>query len=175
MTLCSYTSKKALEILITDSNSKKETPTPHISQCFVKAGSKISKSSNKPNPVASALQGASDWKLLVDFDHDQVVFPPEILSTRVIPRCWRECSVSEAIFAKYRPYEAPEKVCFSLKCGFSVEMEPLRKAFFSLQKSLPGAFCSPYKPLKGGIYKSINRCQKRFSMCKNHEWMLKEF
>jgi len=77
--------QKALEILITDSNSKKETPTPHISQCFVKAGSKITKSSNKPNLVASALKGASDWKFLVDFDHDQVVFPPEILSTNERP------------------------------------------------------------------------------------------
>ena len=77
--------QKALEILITDSNSKKETPTPHISQCFVKAGSKITKSSKKPKLVASALKRASDWKLLVDFDHDQVVFPPEILSTNERP------------------------------------------------------------------------------------------
>ena len=40
--------------------------------------------SNKPNLVASALKGASDWKLLV-VDHDQVVFPPEILSTNERP------------------------------------------------------------------------------------------
>ena len=33
----------------------------------------------------SLLQGASDWKLLVDFDQDQVTFPPEILSTNERP------------------------------------------------------------------------------------------
>ena len=31
------------------------------------------------------MQGASDWKLLVDFDHDQIVFPPEFFPTNQCP------------------------------------------------------------------------------------------
>jgi hypothetical protein len=52
----------------------------HISNSFIKAGSNttstVSKSSDR-----NILSTANDWKLLVDFDHDHIVFPPEILST----------------------------------------------------------------------------------------------
>ena len=29
----------------------------------------------------TALEGAHDWNLLVDYDHSQIVFPPEITAT----------------------------------------------------------------------------------------------
>ena len=31
------------------------------------------------------LDGSDDWKILVDFDSEQIVFPPEILSTSERP------------------------------------------------------------------------------------------
>jgi len=50
----------------------------------VKAGAKDTKCT-KPVLTPSLLQGASDWKLLVDFDQGQVTFPSEILSTNERP------------------------------------------------------------------------------------------
>ena len=34
---------------------------------------------------AFELDGSDDWKILVDFDSEQIVFPPEILSTSERP------------------------------------------------------------------------------------------
>jgi len=65
-------------------NTTKIIIAPQIS--FVKAGDKShNKFKKSKSPIKSELQGASDWKLLVDFDHEQIVFPPEILSTNQRP------------------------------------------------------------------------------------------
>ena len=55
---------------------------PPITSSFVMADSKTT----LPNPSSKTsdrniLSNANDWKLLVDFDHDNIVFPPEIFST----------------------------------------------------------------------------------------------
>ena len=51
-----------------------------ISSSFIKAGSKAT--SSVSNSIdRNILSTANDWKLLVDFDHNNIVFPPEILST----------------------------------------------------------------------------------------------
>lgn len=48
---------------------------------FLRAGEKVSTSKNKRN----WLSVSDDWKLLVDMDHEKIVFPPEILSTSKRP------------------------------------------------------------------------------------------
>jgi len=65
-------------------NIKNDTAQSFPTINFVKAGAKDTKCT-KPVLTPSLLQGASDWKLLVDFDQDQVTFPPEILSTNERP------------------------------------------------------------------------------------------
>ena len=53
---------------------------PHISRSFVPAGHVEQKTA----PVSgerTALEGAHDWNLLVDYDHLPIVFPPEITAT----------------------------------------------------------------------------------------------
>lgn len=52
----------------------------HISNSFIKAGSNTTSTVSK-SIDRNILSTANDWKLLVDFDHDRIVFPPEILST----------------------------------------------------------------------------------------------
>ena len=77
----------ALQSHLDSWNSTNKVTTPRI--CFVKAGAKILNNFKKSlsTPTKSQLQGASDWKLLVDFDHDQTVliFPPEILIELTCP------------------------------------------------------------------------------------------
>jgi len=76
--------KTALEALVEARNIKNDTAQSFPTINFVKAGAKDTKCT-KPVLTPSLLQGASDWKLLVDFDQDQVTFPPEILSTNERP------------------------------------------------------------------------------------------
>ena len=74
----------ALQSHVNSWNTTKIINAPQIS--FVKAGDKSYKFKKFTSPPAkSELQGASDWKLLVDIEHDQIVFPPEILSTNQRP------------------------------------------------------------------------------------------
>jgi len=56
----------------------KLSDVPHISKSFTSAG-KVKKGVKLPRP--SFLDGVNDWELLVDYDHAQIVFPPEIYST----------------------------------------------------------------------------------------------
>ena len=65
-------------------NVKNDTAQSFTTINFVKAGAKDTKCIT-PVLTTCLLQGASDWKLLVDFDQDQVIFPPEILSTNEHP------------------------------------------------------------------------------------------
>ena len=54
--------------------------------CFVRAGEKKKLRAKQPN--RGLLNCANDWKLLVDYDHRQYVFPPFICATNE-PRCCR--------------------------------------------------------------------------------------
>ena len=56
---------------------------PKIRESFVRPGQKAPKKLSCCHK--SALDGASDWKILTDFEHDKLVFPPEILSTNLRP------------------------------------------------------------------------------------------
>ena len=47
---------------------------------FVKEGDK-SRVNGKSQRAYSLLDGSTDWKLLVDFTKEKIVFPPEIHST----------------------------------------------------------------------------------------------
>ena len=56
---------------------------PHISSSFVRAGEKPTK---RPTAFSrSFLIGASDWKILTDYHHAHLVFPPDIISTNLRP------------------------------------------------------------------------------------------
>lgn len=56
---------------------------PHISSSFVRAGEKRT---SRPAALSkSFLTGASDWKILTDYQHANLVFPPEIISTNLRP------------------------------------------------------------------------------------------
>ena len=81
---CITAPETALEALVQARNIKNDTAQSFPTINFVKAGAKDTKCT-KPVLTPSLLQGASDWKLLVDFDQDQVTFPPEFLSTNERP------------------------------------------------------------------------------------------
>ena len=50
---------------------------PSLSELFVRAGQFPLKKKITPKPK-NELEGASDWKILVDFDQQNIIFPPEI-------------------------------------------------------------------------------------------------
>ena len=63
--------------------SNLEYKVPHISSSFVRAGEKPTK---RPTAFSrSFLIGASDWKILTDYHHAHLVFPPDIISTNLRP------------------------------------------------------------------------------------------
>ena len=61
-------------------------PPKTISSSFVKPGTTTLPSVNgKRPPNRNLLAGANDWQLLIDFEHQKMVFPPEICSTNQRP------------------------------------------------------------------------------------------
>jgi hypothetical protein len=75
-----------LQKLIAEKNERKTLPrkNQNLHQNFVRAG-------EKPPPKSRCqlqddlLTGANDWRLLVDYDHKKIVFPPNICSTSERP------------------------------------------------------------------------------------------
>ena len=63
---------------------KKSLSVPNIKESFNPAGS-FKQRRSRSTVNSSMLDGASDWNLLVDFDHDQITFPPEIFPTSERP------------------------------------------------------------------------------------------
>jgi hypothetical protein len=51
---------------------------PPISTSFTPAGSSPKKQTQRRTTL---LDGADDWKFLIDFDHEKILFPPEIYAT----------------------------------------------------------------------------------------------
>ena len=62
----------------------KDASIAPLASSFVRTGS-APPSTKKPLHRQSLLDGASDWKLLVDFDDEKIVFPPEICPTSSDP------------------------------------------------------------------------------------------
>ena len=58
---------------------------PHISKSFVSQGQHGTSQANTSLKRSSLLDGATDWKCLIDFDTAKIVFPPEILGTAERP------------------------------------------------------------------------------------------
>ena len=72
--------------LIKHNNNPPKTPKwPSINKSFVPAGSGKPSSLTKSSINPSLLGSASDWKLLVDFTHNQYVFPAHIFPTNQRP------------------------------------------------------------------------------------------
>ena len=75
--------KEVLEKHIADANQKCTLPLTLI-YLFIKAGHNNSKGVIRKSSK-SELDGASDWKLLVDFGHEKITFPPEICDSNERP------------------------------------------------------------------------------------------
>ena len=83
--LSSQISSLSFAKLVVDFNKKRPTSFAvdaknSFHKCFVRSGAKTS---NKPNngPNRPLLAVANDWTMLVDFDHKNIVFPPNICAT----------------------------------------------------------------------------------------------
>jgi hypothetical protein len=89
-----------LDNLIHKQNSShKITPShPHISSNFISSTPSINQKPQPPIYLATAIsvkcsrrkasiafQSANDWKLLIDFDHERITFPPEVCATNQRP------------------------------------------------------------------------------------------
>lgn len=73
-----------LSELLVETNAASSPPAfPSLYSSFVAAGSFARK--KHPDFRRSLLLGARDWSLLVDYDSDPIVFPPEIFATTARP------------------------------------------------------------------------------------------
>jgi hypothetical protein len=79
----------ALANLIAQTNQHKpkttETLRKTFRQSFVREGLKAASRKGSTSPRQSLLTVANDWKLLVDYEHKKIVFPPHIFSTSQRP------------------------------------------------------------------------------------------
>ena len=80
------TALPAIQARVESANSRVRKPKlpPPIAKSFTSAGSRIS-STKSVQRKSSLLDGARDWKLLVDFERQRIVFPPEIYGTSERP------------------------------------------------------------------------------------------
>ena len=77
--------KPFLEELISAANKKIFSPLT-LGDLFVKAGQKNPMGTKSiRHSCKSELDGASDWKLLIDFELNRIIFPPEICVTNERP------------------------------------------------------------------------------------------
>ena len=78
---------KELQINVLDHLKSRNKKSPRHEIKFVPKGyvGPLLRNKGKPLKRSSMLDGADDWELLVDFDHDQIAFPPEIHSTAERP------------------------------------------------------------------------------------------
>lgn len=77
--------QKILSLLLAHNATSASVPhcAPHIP--FVKQGESRKRRPKVSGNSASVLQGTNDWKLLVDFTANKIVFPPEIYVTTERP------------------------------------------------------------------------------------------
>ena len=68
-----------LRLHISKMNDTHIKKLPHIMSSFVKAGTKAKVRTNRVRP--SLLDGASDWKLQIDYEHIRAPFPADIYAT----------------------------------------------------------------------------------------------
>ena len=63
--------------------SATETVRQAFRRCFVRKGDKLH--AGKQQPKLGLLSFANDWSLLIDYDHKQTTFPPNIYPTNQRP------------------------------------------------------------------------------------------
>jgi hypothetical protein len=67
-------------------NEAVRKPASVIKTAFVRSGTKPTKQTkNRPHSRDHLLSGASDWKILIDFTHKPIVFPPIICPSKLRP------------------------------------------------------------------------------------------
>ena len=66
-------------------NSNAKAKIPHISLSFVSKDNKDAVVNRPKTSPKSMLAGTSDWRLLTDYQHSHLVFPPEIITTNLRP------------------------------------------------------------------------------------------
>ena len=77
-----YAIRQSLSAHIGVHNSKPQSHRPpHILASFVRKGEKSTLRAAEKQARRSLLDGAYDWKCIVDFTHRNIVFPPEIWAT----------------------------------------------------------------------------------------------
>ena len=77
------TLRPTLEKLVAKHNIAPASTTSRLTQPFVKAGQAPKGKGTRAQH--SLLSKAKDWKILVDFEDHEIVFPPTILSTALRP------------------------------------------------------------------------------------------
>ena len=88
---------------------------------------------------------------------------------RVIPRCWRECSVSEAFFANIGFIKRQKRYAFHWNVDFQSKWSRFEKRFLHSKNRFRKRFVVPENSKKAAC-KSTNRCQKRFQYVQK-PWM----
>lgn len=128
-----------LAVFVDKWNAKKSSspPVPPIASSFVRAGATSSVSTSKRSSSRpSLLSGADDWKMLVDFDHARIVFPPEIVATDKRPDVvlWSKNSRRVHLFELTCPAEEGIEAAATRKSARYLELQAdIERAGWSCQ------------------------------------------
>ena len=134
---------------------------PHISSSFVSANKNSKSSFRVFHFQRSLLHGAYDWQLLVDFNHNQIVFPPTICPTDLRPDIviWSESLKKVIIIELTCPAEENIVAAQVRKSARYLELQNLIKTFTK------GSWTSKALTIevgaRGFVARSMSSCLRR--------------
>ena len=137
-------------------NSKNVMPKiPHISYSFIAKGKKDAALKRPKSSPKSLLASSSDWRLVTDYQHSHLVFPPEIIATNLRPDLvvWSPSAKSVILLELTCPAEEGFAAAYTRKLvRYSELVEQIRAAGWS-------AVHYPFEVgARGFVAKSTFRC-----------------
>lgn len=153
--------KPVLQQAVDDANANPKQYAPPT-QAFVKAGSKT-KPKTKSQRRKSILDWATDWKLLVDFETEKIIFPPEIYSTPLRPDIIIWSSIAKQVFLIELTCPAEEGI-EAAQIRKEARYAPLEAEIKSANRSWSVTVMTIEAGARGFVARTIPRCLNRLGL-----------
>jgi hypothetical protein len=157
--------KPLLQQRLDDANTNPKRYAPPA-QAFVKAGSKTTPTT-KSHRRKSILDWATDWKLLVDFETEKIIFPPEIYSTPLRPDIIIWSSITKQVFLIELTCPAEEGI-EAAQIRKEARYADLRDQIRSANKTWSVTVMTIEAGARGFVARTIPRCLNRLGLAPRH-------
>ena len=157
--------KPLLQQRLDDANANPKRYAPPA-QAFVKAGSKTTPTT-KSHRRKSILDWATDWKLLVDFETEKIIFPPEIYSTPLRPDIIIWSSITKQVFLIELTCPAEEGI-EAAQIRKEARYADLRDQIRSANKTWSVTVMTIEAGARGFVARTIPRCLNRLGLAPRH-------